>query len=145
MKKPSCPSSKEGWDQVLRELLPFEYYHKEKHLPRIDNILATMGANKYLTSLDLASGYWQVGIDEKSALKSASMTHCGLVEFVRMLFGMCNALTTFQHLIEVVLMGLKECFTYIDDVLVSSPDFGRHLAHLHEVFNRLRKAGLRLT
>ena len=63
---------------------------------------------------------------------------------MRMPFGMCNA--TFQRLIEVVLTGLlwKVCLTYIDDVLVSSPDFESHLAHLQEVFNRLRKVGLRL-
>jgi len=68
--------------------------------------------------------------------KTAPVTHCGLVKFVRMPFGMCNALATFQRLIEVVLTGLlwKECFAYVD-VLVSSPDFRSHLAHLQEVFN----------
>ena len=82
-------------------------------------------------------------MDEESVLKSAFVTHC---EFVRMPFGMCNASTTFQRLIEVVLTGLlwKECFTYMDDVLVSSPDFESHLTHLQKVFDRLRKAGLRL-
>ena len=65
---------------------------------------------------------------------------------MRMPFGMYNVPATFQWLIEVVLMGVlwKECFAYIDDVLVSSPDFESHLAHLQEVFDRLRKAGLRL-
>ena len=52
-------------------------------------------------------------------------------------FGMFNAPVTFQRLIEVVLAGLlwKECFAYIDDMLVSSPDFESHLAHLQEVFD----------
>ena len=52
---------------------------------------------------------------------------------------------TFQWLIEVVLTGLlwKKCFVYIDDVLVSSPEFESHLAHLQEVFDGLRNAGLR--
>ena len=36
-------------------------------LPRIDDILAYLGGNKYFTSLDLASGYWQVSMDEESA------------------------------------------------------------------------------
>ena len=115
-------------------------------LPRIDDILDTLGGNKYFTSLDLAAGYWQVGMDDESAPKSAFVTHCGLFEFARMPFGICNAPATFQRLMEVVLSGLlwKECFAYLDDVLVSSPDFKSHLAHLQEVFNHLCKAGLKL-
>ena len=66
-------------------------------------------------------------MDVKSAPKFALVTHCGLFELVRMSFGMCNAPATFQRLIEVVLAGLlwKECFAYIDDVLVSSPESSR--------------------
>ena len=149
VEKSSCPSSKDGWDQEYLHRLPlFECDHEEcvYPLPRIDDILDTLGGNKYFTSLDSASGYWQVSMNEESAPKSAFVIHCGLFEFVRMPFGMCNTAVTFQRLIEVVLTGLlwKECFAYIDDVLVSSPDFGSHLAHLQEVFHRLRKAGLRL-
>ena len=38
----------------------------------------------------------------------------------------------------------KSCFAYIDDVLVGSRTFDEHLNNLHQVFSRLRKAGLRL-
>jgi hypothetical protein len=115
-------------------------------LPRIDDILDTVGGCQFFTSLDLASGYWQVGLDEESSPKSAFVTHCGLYEFTRMPFGMCNAPATFQRLMEVVLADLlwKECFAYIDDILVSTRDFRGHLKTLQEVFNRIRKAGLRL-
>ena len=78
----------------------------------------------------------------ESVPKSAFVMHCGLFEFVRMPFGMCNTSATFQCLMEIVLSGLlwKECFTCFDDVLVSSPDFESHLAHLQEVFDQLRRA-----
>lgn len=115
-------------------------------LPRIDDILDTLGGKKYFSSLDLAAGYWQVGLDAESAAKSAFITHQGLHEFVRMPFGMCNAPATFQRLMEIVLAGLlwDSCFVYIDDLLVCSPTFQEHLEHLCQVFTRLRKAGLRL-
>ena len=115
-------------------------------LPRIDDILDTLGGTKFFSSLDLAAGYWQIGMDDESKAKSAFITHHGLYEFVRMPFGMCNAPATFQRLMEIVLNGLvwKSCFVYIDDVLVCSRTFDEHLSHLREVFVRLRRAGLKL-
>ena len=115
-------------------------------LPRIDDILDTLGGMKSFSSLDLASGYWQIGIESESRAKSAFITHRGLYEFARMPFGMCNAAATFQRLMERVLSGMvwKSCFAYIDDVLVGSRTFEEHLDNLQQVFTRLRGAGLRL-
>ena len=61
-------------------------------------------------------------------------------------FDLCNAPATFQRLMQVVLSDLEwdSCFVYIDDIMVASALFEEHLSHLREVFNRLRKACLRL-
>ena len=101
---------------------------------------------KFFSSLDLASGYWQISMDSESRAKYAFITHRGLYEFTRMPFGMCNAAATFQRLMECVLSGMiwKSCFAYIDDVLVGSCTFNEHLGNLQQVFSQLRKAGLRL-
>ena len=115
-------------------------------LPRIEDILDTLGGMRYFSTLDLASGYWQIEMSGEARQKSAFVTHRGLHEFVRMPFGLCNAPATFQRLMEIVLddMLWKECFVYIDDVLVCSKTLEEHLAHLDGVFSRLRKANLRL-
>lgn len=115
-------------------------------LPRIDDILDTLSEAKYFSTLDLSAGYWQVELDEDSQAKTAFTTHCGLFEFTRMPFGLCNAPATFQRLMQVVLSGLEWdcCFVYIDDILVASKTFEDHLRHLQLVFERLQKAGLRL-
>ena len=61
-------------------------------------------------------------------------------------FGLCNALATFQRLMNNVLAGLAQtkCLVYLDDVLVIGPSFNEHLANLREVFTRLSHAGLKL-
>ena len=83
---------------------------------------------------------------EESREKTAFTTHAGLFEFTVMLFGLCNAPGTFQHLMENVLMGLtrEKCIVYLDDVLVLGRTFSEHLSNLREVFSRLHRAGLKL-
>ncbi len=64
-----------------------------------------------------------------------------------MAFGLCNAPSTFQSLMQTVLAGLvwKSCFVYIDDFLVcSARTFEEHIAHLRAVLQRLRNANLKL-
>ena len=115
-------------------------------LPRVDDILDTLGKAKYFSTLDLSSGYWQIKMDPATREKSAFTTHCGLFEFLRMPFGLCNSPATFQRLMQTILAGLewKSCYVYIDDILVFSKTWEEHLAHLQEVFDRLHKAGLTL-
>ena len=115
-------------------------------LPRIDDILDMLDKMRYFSTLDLASGYWQIEMSDGARQKSAFATYRGLHEFVRMPFGLCNAPATFQRLMEVVLAGMvwQCCFVYIDDVLVSSSTLEEHLGHLGDVFERLRKVNLRL-
>jgi len=61
-------------------------------------------------------------------------------------FGLCNAGATFQRLMDVVMSGLYPdmCLVYLDDVIVFSETAEEHLVRIGRVFERLRKAGLRL-
>ena len=115
-------------------------------LPRIDDILDTLGQAKCFSTLYLSSGYWQVKLYPESRTKTAFTSHCGLYEFTRMPSGLCNAPATFQRLMQVVLSGLELdcCFVYIDDILIASKSFDEHIRHLQLIFDRLRQAGLRL-
>jgi hypothetical protein len=61
-------------------------------------------------------------------------------------FGLCNASATFQRLMHEVLGELiyNKAPVYLDDINVHSKTFKRHLKDLKEVFDKIRKAGLKL-
>lgn len=115
-------------------------------LPRIDDTLTTLSGSTWFSTLDLKSGYWQVGIHPEDKEKTAFTTSCGLYQFTVMPFGLCNAPATFERLMELVLRGLtwKTCLVYLDDVMVMGRDFEEHLKNLQEVFDRFRAANLKL-
>jgi hypothetical protein len=115
-------------------------------MPRVDDTLDSLREAKYISTLDLRSGYWQVEIDPQSRSKTAFITHRGLYEFLVMPFGLSNAPATFQRLMDIVLAGIKwqSCLVYIDDIVVFSPTFEQHIKDLSAVFERLASAGLTL-
>ena len=114
-------------------------------LPLIDDILALLGKSKYLTSLDLKIGYWQVAMDEKDKQKTASACHKGLYEFNVMPFGLSNAPAVFQELMSVVLHDCQDFATaYLDDIMIFSETLEKHLEHLGIIFDKLRQHRLKL-
>ena len=50
-------------------------------LPRIDDALDLLANSKYFSTLDLASGYWQVTMNSDSQEKTAFTKHRGFFEF----------------------------------------------------------------
>ena len=62
-------------------------------------------------------------------------------ELVRIPFGLCNAVQTFQRFIDQVPHGWPFCYAYIDDGLIAGPTPEEHKKHLHTIFNYLREFG----
>jgi len=115
-------------------------------LPRMDDILDHLAGNSWFTTLDLKSGYWQIGIRPEDREKTAFSIGRGLWQFKVMPFGLCNAPATFERLMEKVLHGVlhRICLVYLDDVIVYSKTFAGMLKNLREVFLRLRGASLKI-
>jgi len=115
-------------------------------LPQITDTLDTLHGSKWFSTLDLASGYWQVEVDQLDRHKTAFCTPHGLYEFKVMPFGLCNAPATFQRLMDLMLTGLQwsSCLVYLDDIIVLGKDFSDHLRNIDLVFHRIQNAGLKL-
>ena len=115
-------------------------------LPRVDDLLDSLSDAQWFSTLDLRSGYWQVEIDPGDREKTAFSTQNGLFQFRVMPFGLCNAPSTFQRLMELVLAGLswEVCLAYLDDVVIFGRTWEEHLERLRIVLIRLREAHLKL-
>ena len=115
-------------------------------LPRIDDALDLMAHANYFTSLDFATGYFQVPVSDGDREKTAFATRKGIFEWNVMPMGLCNAPATFQRIMDVILSGLTwgVCLCYIDDIIIFSETFPEHLTHLKEVFTRLENVNLQL-
>ena len=74
-------------------------------LPKIDETLDALGGAKWFTTLDLASGYHQVAMEEEDKEKTAFVCPFGLFEWNRLPFGLCGAPATFQRLMQRAMSG----------------------------------------
>ena len=104
-------------------------------LPRIDDTLDMLAGKRWFSTLDLASGYWQVLLSPEARCKTAFATHSGLFQF-----GLCNTPATFERLMDQVLQGLRwsRCLVYLDVYFEDALD------NLTLIFERLRTYGLQL-
>ena len=115
-------------------------------LPRIDDTLDMLAGKQWFSTLDLASGYWQVSLSQEARVKTAFATHSGLFQFRVMPFGLCNAPATFERLMDWVLQGLRwsRCLVYLDDIISFGSTFHGEITNLSVIFERLRSYGLQL-
>ena len=131
-------------DGTLRMCVDYRHFNdwtvRNKYpLPRIDDLLDRLIGAKLFTSLDLASGYHQLKLQEADLPKMAFTTHSGLDEFLGLPFGLSNAPAVFQNTLTSVFGDLSEFVcVYMDDLLIFSRDQREHMVRLRVVLDRLR-------
>ena len=116
-------------------------------LPRTQETMESLVGARFFSMMDLKSRFWQVKMSEKSRQYTAfTVGSMGIFEFLRMLYGLCNAPATFQQLMKNCLgeLNLTYALIYLDDVIVFSPTEEEHLTQLQAVFERFREHGLKL-
>ena len=114
-------------------------------LPKIDELYAKLKVYKVFSSLDLRSGYCHIGLTESAKPKSAFvLSSLSKYQFNRVPFGLAQAPTYFQKLINDVLKGCSFAMGYLDDIIIYSRSEKEHLEHLEEIFIRVKAAGLKL-
>ena len=113
-------------------------------LPWIDLLVDHLGQAKVFSKLDLAQGYHQIAMANDSVEKSAFCTNLGQWEYLVMPFGLCNAPSTFQRLINEVFKWEINSFilVYLGDILIYSRSIQEHWDHLHQALDKLHRVRL---
>jgi len=92
-------------------------------LPRVNHILERLRNAKYISTLDLRNGYWQIPMaKDRRACIAFTVPGGGLFQWRVMPYA----------------------FAYLDDIIVIGTSLGEHMDNLRKVFERLRKANLRI-
>ena len=116
-------------------------------LPRKQEELESLVGAGHFSCLDLKSGFWQIKMEEASKQYTIfTLGNLGFFECDHMPFGLCNALVTFQQLMQSCLgeLNLIYCLIYLDDLLVFLQTMEEHLHQLCVVFDQLREYILKL-
>ena len=116
-------------------------------LPQVNDLTENLSGQYYFSTLDLASGYWQVKITDESKSKTTFVVPGGSqFEFNRISFGLCDAVPTFQRLMSRGVEGLSsdKCLVYLDDILVTGKTLDGHCSSLKVVQEFIQKVGLKL-
>lgn len=115
-------------------------------LPNISDILDKLGKCNYFSTLDLANGFHQIEMRQEDIPKTAFSTDTGHYEFRRMPFGLKNAPSTFQRVMNNILRGLQNeiCAVYLDDIIIFSTSLQEHIERLRTIFQRLRDSNFKV-
>ena len=113
-------------------------------LPRIDDLIDKLSGACLFSCLDLQQAYHQIRLNDADIAKTAFTTPQGLYEYMVLPFGLSNAPSTFQSVINAILGPELHhcCLVYMDDIVVFSKNAEEHLTHLGMVLSKLQGAKL---
>ena len=123
----------------LNKVSEFDVYP----IARVDELIEQLGPARFLTTLDLTKGYWQVPLTRTTREKTAFASPGGLYQYTFLPFGIHGDPATFQRMMNQLLRPHQAyAVAYIDDIIIHSASWDVHLRQLRAVLGELRKAGL---
>ena len=111
-------------------------------MPKVEDIFSKLNRATYFTTLDLRAGYHHIPLDMPSIPKTAFNSPFGKFEYVKVPFGLAQALAYFQKLMTGILKDFPLAIAYLDDMIIFSKTPQEYLSHIHMVFEKLNSVNL---
>ena len=125
-------------NKVVRDVCPT--------LPQIESSIAKLYKNKFFTSIDLSSAYWQVPLKPESRKYTAFAGNEKLFQFNVLPMGLKISPAIYNRVILHVLqdVAFKSSIVYLDDISILGESFDEHLNNLEAVFQKLQEHGMKI-
>ena len=113
-------------------------------LPTLEDLTSRLAGSTVYSSLDAASGFYQIPLDEASQGLTTFITPFGRYCFRRLPFGITSPPEIFMRKMSELLAGTEGVFAFMDDIRVFGKDEREHDKRLNIVLQTLRNASLTL-
>ena len=115
-------------------------------LPSVEEILDTLEASCYFSTIDMSWCFYQLPLQTSSQDLILFSTPFGSFKWPVMPMGLTGSPPVFQSLIQKVLAGLtwKSTIPYLDDYIIFSRTAEEHIERLREVFHCFKDANLKI-
>ena len=130
-----CVDMHKANEAIIRERYP---------IPTVDEVLQSLNQSTVFSKLDLKWGYHQLELHPDSRSITTFITHCGLFQYKRLMFGVRSAPEVYQHVIQLALSDCEGVANISDDILVHGKTTKEHDERLKRVLEKLKEKNLTL-
>ena len=116
-------------------------------MPAIDSELYKFANARFISEVDITRAYYQIPLSPESRKYTAFSTSKGLMEYLRLPFGLVTACATYVRLMRRILSDIDPNLSrfisvYFDNIYIATEDFNTHLNVLDALFACLEKHNL---
>ncbi|MBW0552066.1 hypothetical protein O181_091781 [Austropuccinia psidii MF-1] len=117
-------------------------------IPRIEETLTQLSKAKCITSMDALKGFHKNVLTPKAKKLLRIITHCVIYQYLRMPFGIKNAPSHCQRMMNTIFpTELSEgwLIIYIDGIIICSDSWSLHLERLAEVLHKVAEVNMKIS
>ncbi|MBW0549693.1 hypothetical protein O181_089408 [Austropuccinia psidii MF-1] len=122
--------------------------HEVDTIPRIHETLTQLSQAKFITAMDSLKGFHQNILTDNSKKLLRIIVHCGIFEYLRMAFGINNAPSHYQRMMNTIFpeeVSKGWLIIYIDDIIIFSETWDSHLSRLERILQKIVQVSMKIS